>query len=77
MSHKEEPWEKLWHSVYAQGRPKQDLITFNKGKQGSHIWNYAHMNRGIIQDHKFWEIREGHGTNFWNDSWQQMPKIIS
>ena len=35
------------------------------------------MNRGIIQDHSFWEIREGHDANFWNDSWQHMPNIIS
>ena len=31
MSHKEDPWEKLWHSKYAHGKPKKDLIRFNEG----------------------------------------------
>ena len=30
MSHKEDPWEKLWHSKYAQGKPKHELIIFNE-----------------------------------------------
>ena len=25
----------------------------------------------------FWEIMEGHDAKFWNDSWQQLLKIIS
>ena len=45
--------------------------------QESHIWNYVHTNKGIIQYHRFLEIREGHDANFLNDSWQQMPNIIS
>ena len=68
VSHKQDPWEKLWHSKYAQGKPKQDLIRFNEIMQGSHIWNYDHVNRGIIQYHRFLEIRKGHDANFWTDS---------
>ena len=35
------------------------------------------MNRGIIKDHSFWEIREGHDANFLTASWKQLQNIIS
>ena len=58
-------------------KSQNNILRFNKGKQGSHIWNYSYLNRGIIQYHIFWDIRGGQEANFWDDSWQQMPKIIS
>jgi hypothetical protein len=43
--------------------------------QGSNIWNAAWKNRPLIQEHAFWEIRNGQNALFWTDSWQQMPPL--
>jgi ribonuclease HI len=43
--------------------------------QGSNIWNTAWQNRGIIQKHAFWEIRNGGSARFWQDSWQQLKPL--
>ena len=29
----------------------------------------------IMQEHCFWEIRDGESANFWEDSWNQLPKL--
>jgi hypothetical protein len=39
---------------------------------------FAHLeccpnNQGLIMDHSFWELQNGTSTNFWSDSWQQLP----
>lgn len=41
--------------------------------RGSHIWKLAWENRGIVQQHCFWEIRAGDRARFLEDSWQQEP----
>eukprot|EP00253_Pinus_taeda_P019258 PITA_19258 len=33
-------------------------------------------NRRLIQDHSFWEIREGDLALFWEDRWQQEPILL-
>jgi len=42
---------------------------------GSVIWNSAKQHRNLIQQHSFWEIKNGNTARFWEDSWQQLPKI--
>ena len=44
--------------------------------KGSHIWNKAWENRAIFQKHSFWEIRDGNLAWFWEDKWQQEPKLL-
>ena len=44
--------------------------------KGSHIWNKACDNRGLVQDNGFWEIREGNLALFWEDRWQQEPILL-
>ena len=29
----------------------------------------------MIQEHSFWEIQNGSVANFWDDSWNQIPKL--
>jgi hypothetical protein len=45
--------------------------------QGSNIWNAAWKNKPLIQEHAFWEIRNGQSALFWTDSWQQFPPLQS
>jgi len=44
--------------------------------KGSHVWNKAGENRGLVQDNNFWEIREGDLALFWEDKWQQEPILL-
>ena len=43
--------------------------------KGSHIWNKSWENRAIVQKRSFWEIRDGNLAWFWEDNWQQEPKL--
>eukprot|EP00253_Pinus_taeda_P011770 PITA_11770 len=63
-------WNKLCKS-------KSDLIRLQEVSEGSPIWNLARRNRNIIQDHSFWEIRDGETTFFWEDAWQQLPRLAT
>ena len=31
----------------------------------------------MIQEHSFWEIKAGNLAHFWDDSWNQLPKLGS
>jgi hypothetical protein len=42
---------------------------------GSNIWNTAWRNRPLVQQHAFWEVRNGESALFWKDSWQQLPPL--
>lgn len=44
---------------------------------GSLIWNATKQHSSFIQAHSFWEIHSGTTTRFWEDSWQQLPKLAS
>ena len=63
------PWAKLWHVKYARDKLTCDLVRFNVEKAGSHIWMKAQSNKKLVQDHSFWEIRDGQVMNLWEDSW--------
>eukprot|EP00253_Pinus_taeda_P016400 PITA_16400 len=63
-------WKKLC-------RPKNRGGLNLDNPNGSPIWNHAQANRSIIQDYCFWEIRNGTQALFWEDAWQQTPKLES
>eukprot|EP00253_Pinus_taeda_P006425 PITA_06425 len=44
---------------------------------GSPIWNHAKRNKNLFQDNSFWEIRNSRLALFWEDAWQQLPKLDS
>ena len=75
VTHKEEPWAKFWHHKYTQGFLKPLLIRYEGQCTGSPIWWVTNANRGLIQNHSFWEIGNGEEEYFFKDSWQQLPKI--
>ena len=74
-NYSQEPWAKIWHIKYARDRPMSQLIRYNATPQGSHIWQKALAGRQIIQEHSFWEIKAGNLAHFWDDSWNQFPKL--
>ena len=60
---------------YARDRPKSQLIRYNATLEGSHIWKKALVGRLIIQKRSFWEVKAGNLAHFWDDSWNQLPKL--
>lgn len=69
------PWEKIWSAKYADNRPQEELIRLIPTEKGSLIWNAAKQHYHLIQQHYFWEIRNGSTARFWTDAWNQMPKL--
>jgi len=41
------------------------------------IWNATKQHSAFIQAHSFWEIHSGTTAIFWEESWQQLPKLSS
>jgi hypothetical protein len=68
-------WAKIWRHKYAPLTPVNQLIRHNTRIQGSNIWNTAWQNRTLVQDHAFWEVRNGESAMFWHDSWQQFKPL--
>eukprot|EP00253_Pinus_taeda_P027819 PITA_27819 len=71
------PWAKHWKEKYTPNCSETDLIQLQEVPEGSPIWNLAKRNRNIIQDHSFWEIRNGNTALFWEDAWQQLPRLAT
>ena len=63
-----EPCTKLWHIKYARDKAKDQLFRLNDDQPGSPIWQKEVSGRCLVQDHYFWEIRNGENANFWEDS---------
>jgi ribonuclease HI/exonuclease III len=68
-------WAQLWKRKYAPHTPEDQLIRHNNHIQGSNVWNTAWLNRTVVQQHAFWELREGGSALFWTDSWQQLRPL--
>eukprot|EP00253_Pinus_taeda_P022158 PITA_22158 len=67
------PWQKAhWEKVLANMERRCKHWT-NRALN----FNHAQANRSIVQDHSFWEIRNGTQALFWEDAWQQSPKLDS
>lgn len=69
------PWASLWTAKYASNCPMEERIRMTEISTGSVIWNSTIQHRSLIQEHSFWEIKSGTTARFWEDSWQQLPKI--
>jgi len=69
------PWASLWTAKYASNSAIEEIIQMSEVSTGSAVWNSAIQHRDLIQQNNFWEIKSGNTTRFWEDSWQQLPKI--
>lgn len=69
------PWALLWIAKYASNCPIEERIRMSGVGMGSVIWNSAKQHKSLIQHHIFWEIKNGNTARFWEDSWQQLPKL--
>ena len=70
------PQAQIWKQRYVNNWQDRDHIRMPGIIKGSHILNKAWQNRAIVQKQSFWEIRDGSFVSFWEDNWQQEPKIL-
>jgi hypothetical protein len=75
VKEKSTSWVNLWKAKYAPNINNQERIRFMGTREGSAIWNLAWRNKNWIQNHSFWEVRNGRTTRFWEDAWQQEPRM--
>eukprot|EP00253_Pinus_taeda_P015442 PITA_15442 len=75
LTYLDTPWERLWNAKYASNLPLEEIIRMTEMSKGSTMWNSAIKHRELIQNHSFWEVKEGSLAIFWTDSWQQLPTL--
>ena len=63
----------MWLDKYASNWDIRELIRFSEEKSGSHIWKMAWVGHSLVQQHHFWEIRNGQTARIWEDTCQQLP----
>lgn len=68
LSAPNKPWATIWTTKYENHRPMEELIRFTPTEKGSLIWNAARQHFLLIQQHNFWEIRNGSTAQFWTDA---------
>eukprot|EP00253_Pinus_taeda_P019331 PITA_19331 len=73
----EAQWASIWKEKYANSWHSSELIRMKGNRKGSPIWNKAWEKKGVVQNNSFWEIRNEDHTLFWEDKWQQEPKILT
>jgi len=64
LSSPDKPWATIWTAKYANHRPQEELIRLIPNEKGSLIWNVAKQHFLLIQQHSFWEVRNGETTQF-------------
>ena len=68
-------WAQIWKQKYAPLTQENQLIRHNVQIKGSNIWNMAWKNKDLVQNHAFWEVRNGESAMFWQESWQQLKPL--
>eukprot|EP00253_Pinus_taeda_P017944 PITA_17944 len=64
LSNPNTPWASLWTAKYANNNPLEEIIRISEASSGSVIWNSANQRRNLIQQHSFWEIKNGTTARF-------------
>ena len=65
----------MWPLKYAPQWPQHSLVRFGEDPPGSSIWKTTHENRGMVQKHSFWEVRNGQNARFLSEALNQEPAI--
>ena len=51
-------WASIWKVKYASSWQYNDHIRMSGNIKGSHIWNKAWENKGLIQNNSFWKSKK-------------------
>ena len=70
-------WMHIWEIKYEMPTLVVGKLKLDLAPKGSNIWNLAAANKDLIRQHRFWEVRGGKITLFWEDYWQQREKLFS
>ena len=62
---------------YLSGFPHSDISKYPIGGKGSMIWDTLKKGVKLIKDGLFWICKGGMEAQFWSDSWDGYPAILS
>lgn len=68
-------WANFWHQKYTLNTQYINLVKLENNPSGSQLWNLAWTNKHLIQNHCFWEVRDGSKAIFWHNSWNQRTRL--
>lgn len=68
-------WKKIWRTKYNMPNSTLEILRQQITPKGSSIWDLACLNRDLVEQQAFWEIRGGAEANFWEDRWQQRERL--
>jgi len=57
-------WKRIWTQKYNMSASTAERLRAEGIPKGSSIWELASQNRHIVNNHAFWEIREGSSARF-------------
>eukprot|EP00253_Pinus_taeda_P012127 PITA_12127 len=75
LTYPDTQWAQIWTAKYANNLPLVERVRMTEISKGSAIWNSVILNKDLIQQHSFWEVKSGCEARFWTDSWQLLPCI--
>eukprot|EP00253_Pinus_taeda_P013029 PITA_13029 len=70
-------WKTIWRVKYSMPESVVEILKQKNTPRGSSVWDLARLNRELVEQHTFWEIRGGEEVHFWEDKWQQKARLNS
>eukprot|EP00253_Pinus_taeda_P014726 PITA_14726 len=70
-------WKTIWRAKYSMPESTVEILKQKNTPRGSSVWDLARLNRELVEQHTFWEIRGGEEAHFWEDKWQQKDRLSS
>ena len=70
-------WTRILSHKYFFGIPQNDIPRYSLVGKGSMIWNTLKKGAALIKGGLFWICKSGIEAQFWHDSWDGYPPIVS
>ncbi|XP_059066340.1 uncharacterized protein LOC131061549 [Cryptomeria japonica] len=70
-------WARILSHKYFFGIPQRDIPRYSLAGKGSTIWNTLKKGAVLIKGGFFWICKSGTKAQFWHDSWDGYPPIVS
>eukprot|EP00253_Pinus_taeda_P034939 PITA_34939 len=68
-------WKTIWRAKYSMLESTVEILKKKNTPRGSLVWDLARLNRDLVEQNTFWEIRSGEEAHLWEDKWQQKARL--
>lgn len=52
-------WKRIWTNKYKMSKKLEEILRIRETPKGLTIWNLARLSKYLINQHAFWEIKDG------------------